>query len=105
MSGRPLASSEIVWRETTAPTWTKARFVGKVTAYTFQGVSKDNYFFGVRAVDKQGRRSPGAEESVLVPADPPSQPATSSARVIAITKIVPTRCMWHRYPFRASVNG
>jgi hypothetical protein len=54
------AGYEIVWRETTSPTWTKARFVGKVTAYTFRGVSKDNYFFGVRAVDRQGRRSPVA---------------------------------------------
>ena len=55
-----IAGYEIVWRETTSPTWTKSRFVGKVTAYTFPGVSKDNYFFGVRAVDRQGHRSPVA---------------------------------------------
>jgi beta-N-acetylglucosaminidase len=33
-------------------------WVGNVTAYTAKGMSKDNYFFGVRAVDKDGNRSP-----------------------------------------------
>lgn len=51
---------EVVWRATTEPTWTHARLVGKVTTYTVAGLSKDNYFFGVRAVDKQGHRSPVA---------------------------------------------
>ena len=53
-----LAGYEIVFRETTSPLWTKARFVGKVTSYTLKGLSKDNYFFGVRAVDTKGRKSP-----------------------------------------------
>ncbi len=46
-----LAGYQIVWRETTEPAWTNARWVGKVTTYTIKGMSKDNYFFGVRAVD------------------------------------------------------
>src|SRR6185295_1957240 len=49
---------EIVWRETTSPVWTNARAVGNVTSFTVKGMSKDNYFFGVRAVDKQGNKSP-----------------------------------------------
>jgi len=53
-----LAGYEIVWRETVSPVWTHARMVGKVTSYTVTGMSKDNYFFGVRAVDRQGNRSP-----------------------------------------------
>jgi len=53
-----LAGYEIVWRETTAPIWTNALFVGNVTSYTVKGMSKDNYFFGVRAVDRDGNRSP-----------------------------------------------
>jgi hypothetical protein len=52
------AGYEIVWRETTSPVWTGARMVGNVTTYTMPGMSKDNYFFGVRAVDKDGNRSP-----------------------------------------------
>jgi fibronectin type III domain protein len=53
-----LAGYEIVWRDTTSPVWTNSRAVGKVTSYTVKGMSKDNYFFGVRAIDKQGNKSP-----------------------------------------------
>lgn len=53
-----LAGYEIVWRDTTSPVWTNAQVVGNVTSYTMKGMSKDNYFFGVRAVDKQGNKSP-----------------------------------------------
>ena len=53
-----LAGYEIVWRETTAPTWTNSKPVGKVTSFTLKGMSKDNYFFGVRAIDNDGNRSP-----------------------------------------------
>lgn len=55
-----IAGYEIVWRETTEPTWTHARPIGNVTNYTVAGLSKDNYFFGVRSVDRQGHRSPVA---------------------------------------------
>ena len=55
-----LAGYEIVWRDTTAPVWTNALFVGNVTSYTVKGMSKDNYFFGVRAVDRDGNRSPAS---------------------------------------------
>jgi hypothetical protein len=53
-----LAGYEIVWRETVSAIWTNSRMIGNVTNYTMQGMSKDNYFFGVRAVDKEGNRSP-----------------------------------------------
>lgn len=53
-----LAGYEIVWRDTTSPVWTNSRALGNVTSYTMKGMSKDNYFFGVRAVDKQGNKSP-----------------------------------------------
>lgn len=53
-----LAGYEIVWRDTTAAVWTNALWVGNVTSYTVKGMSKDNFFFGVRAVDREGNRSP-----------------------------------------------
>jgi hypothetical protein len=53
-----IAGYEIVWRDTTEATWTHSQVVGNVTTFTMKGMSKDNYFFGVRAVDKQGNRSP-----------------------------------------------
>ncbi len=55
-----LAGYEIVWRETTSPIWTNVRPVGKVTSYTMKGMSKDNFFFAVRAVDTDGNRSPAS---------------------------------------------
>ena len=55
-----VAGYEIVWRETTAPVWTNSKFVGEVTSYTMKNMSKDNWFFGIRAVDKDGYRSPVA---------------------------------------------
>ncbi|MEP6922360.1 MAG: M28 family metallopeptidase [bacterium] len=55
-----LAGYEIVWRETTSPVWTNSRAVGKVTSFTMSGMSKDNYFFGVRSVDRDGNRSPAS---------------------------------------------
>lgn len=49
---------EIVWRETTSPVWTNSLAVGNVLSYTMKGMSKDNYFFGVRAIDRESNRSP-----------------------------------------------
>ena len=53
-----LRDYEIVWRETTSPVWTNSISIGNVLSYTIKGMSKDNYFFGVRAIDQQGNRSP-----------------------------------------------
>lgn len=52
-----LAGYEIVWRDTTSPVWTNSKMVGNVTSYTMKGMSKDNFFFGVRSLDKAGNRS------------------------------------------------
>jgi hypothetical protein len=54
-----LAGYEIVWRPCTEPEWTMAIPVGDVTTATID-LSKDNVFFGVRAVDRDGHRSPVA---------------------------------------------
>ena len=53
-----LAGYEVVWRDTTSSVWTNSKFVGNVLTYTAKEMSKDNYFFGVRAVDKNGNKSP-----------------------------------------------
>jgi len=53
-----LKGYEIVWRTTHAPYWEHAEFAGDTTSYTIEGVSKDNYLFGVRAVDQLGYKSP-----------------------------------------------
>src|SRR5207248_9490011 len=53
-----LAGYEIVWRDTTEAVWTHSQPVGNVLTFAMKGMSKDNFFFGVRAVDKDGHRSP-----------------------------------------------
>jgi hypothetical protein len=52
-----LAGYRIVWRDTTAPVWQGARFVGNVTTARID-LSHDNLIFGVQAVDKDGNVSP-----------------------------------------------
>ena len=55
-----LAGYRIVWREVGAPTWQYSRDVGNVTRYTLQDISKDNYIFGIVALDRDGNASPAA---------------------------------------------
>jgi hypothetical protein len=50
-------SYEVVWRATDAPQWEYARSAGDATSATV-AVSKDDYVFGVRSVDRNGLRSP-----------------------------------------------
>ncbi len=53
-----IAAYEIAVRPTTAAEWTEFIPAGNVTNFVVKGRSKDNFFFGVRAVDKDGNRSP-----------------------------------------------
>jgi hypothetical protein len=52
-----VAGYEVVWRATTAAEWEHSRDVGKAMEAVLD-VSKDNFFFGVRAYDREGYRSP-----------------------------------------------
>ena len=54
-----LAGYEVVWRPTTSARWERVRDVGDVTEATLP-INKDNVFFGVRAYDRDGYRSPVA---------------------------------------------
>jgi Peptidase family M28 len=52
-----LAGYEIVYRDTNMPYWQHTIPVGNVTSFTVEGITKDNFIFGVRAVDQDGNRS------------------------------------------------
>jgi len=52
-----VAGYRIVWRETYQPFWQRSVEVGKVTEYVLKNLSKDDYFFAVQAVDKDGNAS------------------------------------------------
>jgi hypothetical protein len=54
-----LAGYRIVWRDTSAAEWQGSRFVGKATEFTVP-LSKDNYYFGVQAIDNDGNVSPAS---------------------------------------------
>lgn len=63
-----LAGYKIYWRDTTAPQWQYARFVGKeVTDFTLENIVIDNYLFGVAAVGKDGNESLVVYPSTLIP--------------------------------------
>ncbi|HKJ44700.1 MAG TPA: M28 family metallopeptidase [Balneolales bacterium] len=53
-----VAGYQIVWRDTNYPYWQHHKYVGNVTQFTVKNDSKDNYIFGVEAVDKDGHTSP-----------------------------------------------
>jgi len=77
-----LAGYEIVVRETTVDDWEKVIPVGKVAKYTFKDFTIDNVFMGVRAVDKDGNRSPvrTPEERLPEIAKPAVAPAPAAAK-------------------------
>jgi hypothetical protein len=52
-----LAGYKVYWRETTAPQWQHARFVGMVDRFTLENMVIDNYLFGVAAVGHDGNES------------------------------------------------
>ena len=59
-NGEPdLAGYRIVWRGTDAAGWQGGKFVGNVTEARVP-LSKDNYYFGVQAIDKDGNASPAS---------------------------------------------
>jgi Peptidase family M28 len=55
-----LTGYRVYWRLTDSPTWDHSRWVGNVTAHTFDGLVVDNYYFGVAAVGVSGLESPVA---------------------------------------------
>jgi Zn-dependent M28 family amino/carboxypeptidase len=58
----------VVWRETYQPFWQRGVDVGNVAEYVMKGLSKDDYFFAVQAIDKDGNAS--------APSFPKSPPRT-----------------------------
>src|SRR5258708_4633671 len=69
-----LAGYRIVWRDTTSPFWGHNAWAGNDTHFTVKGLSKDNYIFGVEAVDADGHASPAVYPRPLkAPAPTPSK--------------------------------
>jgi len=90
-----LAGYEVVWRDTTAAEWTNSVLIPfkiftvantgmlrlpETTSYTAKGMSKDNYFFGVRAVDKAGNKSPVVYPRPTAPLRPVTSPSPTPSQ-------------------------
>lgn len=60
-----LAGYRVLWRETTADLWEQSVYARNVTRFTVQKISKDNYLFGVCAVDREGNVSPAVYPSPI----------------------------------------
>jgi beta-N-acetylglucosaminidase len=52
--------------------------VGNVTSFILKGMSKDNFFYGVRAVDNEGNRSPVTYPKPMTRNQTPERPSASS---------------------------
>ncbi|MFN0112836.1 MAG: M20/M25/M40 family metallo-hydrolase [Blastocatellia bacterium] len=52
-----VAGYRVVWRETYQPFWFRGLEVGNVSEYVMKSLSKDDYFFAVQAIDKDGNTS------------------------------------------------
>ncbi|MBS0394091.1 MAG: M28 family metallopeptidase [Proteobacteria bacterium] len=63
-----VAGYRVRYRRTTAPDWEVTRDVGNVTQVTLHGVSKDDFLFGVEAVDRDGNHSPATYPAPYRPA-------------------------------------
>ncbi|MEO6726926.1 MAG: M28 family metallopeptidase [Blastocatellia bacterium] len=52
-----VAGYRILWRETYQPFWQRSVEVGNVAEFIMKNYSKDDYFFAVQAIDKEGNAS------------------------------------------------
>jgi hypothetical protein len=76
-AGFPAAGSyEVVWRDTSAPTWTNSQPVAHAATAVTLPISKDDMIFGVRSVDAAGHRSPAVYPTATrAPSIPQPTPA------------------------------
>lgn len=62
-----LAGFKVYWRDTTSPQWQYSRWVGRVDAFTLEGVVIDNFLFGVASVGTDGSESAVVFPQGLIP--------------------------------------
>ena len=80
-----LAGYRVLWRQLGAPLWQHSRDVGNDLRVTLAGVSKDDFVFGVAALDRDGNASPA---SFPRPWRPGPQPVAAQDRQISKEAIV-----------------
>ena len=100
-----LAGYRIVWREVGMPAWQYARDAGNVTRFTLAGISKDNYVFGVAAVDKDGNASPASFPKPWRPGATATAPRDERAiRKEALVR-APVADVWNAWTTSAGIQS
>ena len=99
-----LAGYRIVWREVGAPIWRYSRDVGNVTRFTLPGISKDNFVFGIVALDRDGNASPAAFPRAWRPG---TLAAAREERAIRKEALVPAAvgAVWNAWTTREGIQS
>jgi uncharacterized protein YndB with AHSA1/START domain len=100
-----LAGYRVVWREVGAPLWQQSRDAGNVTRFTLPGISKDNFVFGVVALDCDGNASPASFPQPWRPG--PAAMAPREERAIRKEALVraPSAEVWNAWTTSAGIQS
>jgi uncharacterized protein YndB with AHSA1/START domain len=100
-----LAGYRIVWREVGAPLWQHSRDAGNVTRFTLNGISKDNFVFGVVALDRDGNASPASFPAPWRPGSSAIAPREERAiRKEALVR-APVADVWNAWTTSAGIQS
>jgi uncharacterized protein YndB with AHSA1/START domain len=100
-----LAGYRIVWRAPGAPLWQHAHDVGDDLRVTLKGISKDDFVFGVVALDRDGNASPASFPRPWRPG--PVAMAAPPERVILKDVLVaaPVAAVWSAWTTREGIES
>ncbi|HEY5898655.1 MAG TPA: M28 family peptidase [Burkholderiales bacterium] len=101
-----LAGYRIVWRRPGTPTWEHSRDVGNTNRFTLTGVSKDDFVFGVVAVDPYGNASPATFPRPWRPGMT-ATPALKEERTIVKSVLVkaPVSSVWEAWTTKEGIES
>jgi uncharacterized protein YndB with AHSA1/START domain len=100
-----LAGYRIVWREVGAPLWRQSRDAGNVTRFTLPGISKDNFVFGVVALDRDGNASPASFPRPWRPGPAAVAPAPDRAITKEALVRAPVSSVWNAWTTSAGIQS
>lgn len=100
-----LAGYRVVWRQPGAPLWQHSREIGNDLRATLAGISKDDFVFGVVALDRDGNASPASLPRPWRPG--PVAAAASPDRVISKETSVkaPVAAVWSAWTTREGIES
>jgi uncharacterized protein YndB with AHSA1/START domain len=98
-----LAGYRVVWRPVGAPLWQRSRDAGNVTRLTLP-ISKDDYVFGIMALDRDGNASPASFPQPWRPGPVASPMKEREIRKDAIVR-APVADVWNAWTTKAGIES